>query len=209
MASAAPLPLDDPSDEQLAIAARAGCRASWETLATRHYAPVERSLRRLTGDPEDARDLAQETFLDAHRDLHRLPADRPFAPWLHRIARNNVLPFWRRRGAEQIVSLDPTLEERGDTLPARSRPDPLAACEDGELIGHALAALSPALRQALLLSRAAGYTAAEIGAALGIGQPAAERRLSRAAADFRRRYVAAAGGTRAPTQATKPPSQQR
>jgi len=195
MASAFPPPVEPP-DEQLVEAARAGCCASWDELVRRHYVPVERSLRRLTNDPEAARDLAQETFLDAFRDLHRLPPDRAFAPWLHRIARNNVLPFWRWRGAERLVSLDRAVEERGDVFAERACPDAMAACEEGALIDQALAGLSPCLRQALLLNQAAGLTAPEIADALGIGRSAAERRVSRAQVEFRRHYLALAGGVR-------------
>lgn len=193
MLPACPSSADDIPDDQLVAAARAGCCASWEDPVRRHYAPVERSLRKLTGDPETARDLVQETFLDAYRDLHRLPADRAFAPWLHRIARNSVLPFWRRRGAERVVSLDQAVEQCGDVFAKRGCPDGMASGEDNEVIDQALAGLSPCLRQALLLHQAAGLTAPEVADAFGIGRSAAERRISRARVEFRARYLDLAG----------------
>jgi RNA polymerase sigma-70 factor (ECF subfamily) len=132
-----------PPDAALAAAARAGDAPAFARLAERHYAPVLRYLRRQTGDAELAADLAQETFLDAWRDRDRLAGDQPFAPWLFRIARHNLLAAWRWRRLHRLVSLARPLTRDEAALPALRQPDASAACCDRDALGRAFDGLSP------------------------------------------------------------------
>jgi len=183
--------MDGPDlDEHLVQAARAGEAAAWEELVRRHHSPLVRFLSAQTGDPEAGSDLAQQTFLDAYRRLDRLTDGQPFAPWLYQIARYNFLPFWRRRRWDAHTSLDALAERAEEFLSAPRRPDPFAAVDEQDLVQQVLADLSPLLREALLLHALRGLTAGEIASMLGISESAAQRRVSRASADFRRRYRA-------------------
>lgn len=184
----------DATDDQLASLARTGSAQAWEELVQRHYPPLVRFLTAQTGDPEDAADLAQETFLDAYRRLDRLDPDQPFMPWLYRIARYNFLPFWRRRWALRHTSLEALIEGDGDSPSAVRLPDDTASVDERDAIQRALDGLSPLRREALLLHELKGLTAREVATMLSISEHAAERRIGRAAAEFRRRYVTDANG---------------
>jgi RNA polymerase sigma-70 factor (ECF subfamily) len=73
-------------------------RAPFERLVERHRAEITAYLRRLLGDAHEAEDLAQDTWLRAHRAFGRLPADANTRAWLYRIATNRARTALRGRG---------------------------------------------------------------------------------------------------------------
>ena len=79
-----------------------GDAAAWEPLVLAHQEAVFRLSYLLLGDPDDADDVAQETFLRAWRHLKRFDVTRPLRPWLLSIASN--LASNRRRSAGRYVS---------------------------------------------------------------------------------------------------------
>lgn len=83
------------ADEDLASLAQAGSLAAFEHLMSRHEAAVYRYLRRLARDEHAARDLTQETFVRAFRNLHRYDASRRFAAWLYTLARRGAIGYLR------------------------------------------------------------------------------------------------------------------
>ena len=74
-----------------------GDAAAWEPLVLAHQQAVFRLSYLLLGDPDDAEDVAQETFLRAWKYLKRFDPTRPLRPWLLSIASN--LASNRRRSA--------------------------------------------------------------------------------------------------------------
>ncbi len=74
-----------------------GDTAAWEPLIQAHQQAVFRLCYLLLGEPDDAEDVAQETFLRAWRHLRRFDTARPFRPWLLSIASN--LASNRRRSS--------------------------------------------------------------------------------------------------------------
>jgi RNA polymerase sigma factor (sigma-70 family) len=75
-------------DERLAERAAKGDRAAFDALVTRHRQAVYRLCWSATGNPADADDAAQETFVRLFRSLSSYDAARPIAPWLRKIALN-------------------------------------------------------------------------------------------------------------------------
>ena len=65
-----------------------GDAAAWEPLVLAHQEAVFRLSYLLLGDPDDAEDIAQETFLRAWNHLKRFDTTRPLRPWLLSIASN-------------------------------------------------------------------------------------------------------------------------
>lgn len=178
----------DMTDAELVRAAQSGVDQAFAMLAERHYAPLLRHLTRQVGDPDLAADLTHDSFLDAQRKLGTLGGDRPFAAWLYRIARLNLLHAWRARTLRRLVSLDRLLGTGGTGPPTLRQADASAACHEREALARALDGLSPALREALLLHRLWGLTTDEVAGALGISPAAAGHRIGRAQEHFRRRY---------------------
>jgi RNA polymerase sigma-70 factor, ECF subfamily len=79
-----------------------GDAAAWEPLVLAHQEAVFRLCYLLLGDPDDAEDIAQETFLRAWNHLERFDTSRPLRPWLLSIASN--LASNRRRSAGRYLS---------------------------------------------------------------------------------------------------------
>ena len=79
-----------------------GDASAWEPLALAHQQAVFRLAYLLLGDPDDAEDIAQETFLRAWRSLKVFDQTRPLRPWLLSIAAN--LSRNRRRSAGRYLA---------------------------------------------------------------------------------------------------------
>ena len=79
-----------------------GDAAAWESLVEIHQEAVFRLAYLLLGDPDDAKDIAQEAFLRAWRHLRRFDTTRPLRPWLLSIAAN--LARNRRRSAGRYLT---------------------------------------------------------------------------------------------------------
>jgi RNA polymerase sigma-70 factor, ECF subfamily len=75
---------------------REGDLDAFEALVQRYQQMIHALAYRMTGSLSDAEDLAQETFLQAYRQLHTYRGDAKFSSWLYRIALNRCLN-WRKR----------------------------------------------------------------------------------------------------------------
>ena len=139
-----------------------------------HDTERERLIRRLSavlgGDRHTAEDLAQEALL---RAWQRLPAGLDALQqraWLARTARRLAIDELRRRARRPVAALDPELPALGE--------------DDDEGVAEAMALLSPHERFLLALRFEAGFSHAEIGRLLEIGEEAARKRVSRARSAF-------------------------
>jgi RNA polymerase sigma-70 factor (ECF subfamily) len=151
------------TDEQLALRAREGDRAAFGLLVVRYAAPVRRLARAVLGDPDDADDAAQDAFLSALVKLGQYDEQRPFGPWLMRIAANAATDRRRRRSVRRAEPL-------GRDLRAGS-PQPDIVAQRRTLavrLREALANLPERRRLAVVLFDVEGYSHAEIGRILNI-----------------------------------------
>ncbi|WP_199555769.1 RNA polymerase sigma factor [Sandaracinobacteroides hominis] len=172
---------DGDSDGALARRAAAGDEPAFGTLMRRHKDSIYRTLRRLTGDPDEAYDLAQEAFVSAWRNIARFDPERPFLPWVQRIALNKVRDAARRRAVRRFL-LGPATDD--EVL--RVVDD--APLQDAQLEGRqavaqldrAIADLPYALRAPLVLTALEGLSHAEAGTQLGISAKAVETKVARA-----------------------------
>ncbi|MFZ5827037.1 MAG: RNA polymerase sigma factor [Bacillota bacterium] len=131
-------------------------------LYQRYKGPVFGYLYRMTGSPEDAEELTQETFYQAILSLHRFRGEAQVSTWLLRIARNQYLKRMRRAGREIPTDLD------AGALPG-SEPGPeqnLLQADEQEAVRLALERLPEQYRSVLVLREIQGLSHAEIGAIL-------------------------------------------
>ena len=175
------LALDDASDGELAALARSGTQAAYRVLAERHREAVYRLVRSATGDADEAMDVTQETLISAFGALDRYDPARPFRAWIARIALNKAHDWRRRRAVRRLFSF-----AMPDHAP-HSIPDEAAGAdrtaEDREKltrVSAAIAALSPRLKEALLLRTIEDMSQAEVAATLGVSEKTVETRLYRA-----------------------------
>ena len=75
-----------------------GDAAAWEPLVLAHQEAVFRLAYLLLGDPDDAEDIAQETFLRAWNHIRRFDPTRPLRPWLLSIVTNLARNRFRSAG---------------------------------------------------------------------------------------------------------------
>jgi RNA polymerase sigma-70 factor (ECF subfamily) len=104
----------EPSDAQVVQAVLRGDQSKFSLIVRRYQRPVFALLMRMVARPEDAEDLAQETFLKVYRALGQWDRRRSFRPWLYQIARNTALSALRRDAASVI-----SIEELTDQEPER------------------------------------------------------------------------------------------
>lgn len=105
--------------------------AAFGELVRRHQSAVRNFLRHLTrGDDALADDLAQETFLESYRGLHRFRADAAFSTWLLGIARNHWRNARRRRTFAPLPADNDSLRIESDTPAADLRHDLAVALRD-------------------------------------------------------------------------------
>ncbi len=174
-------------DEALVRCAAAGDEPAFGRLMRRHKEALYRLIRRLTGDPDLAYDLLQETLVSAWRNLHRFDPALPFLPWARRIALNKVRDEARRRSVRRMLlgwAPDAVTANVADQAPL---PDAVAGDRAAlARLDRAIAALPLALRTPLVLTAIEGLSQAEAGAQLGISAKAVETKVSRARRELRR-----------------------
>ena len=109
------------TEQELVQRAREGDELAFAQLVTDNEKRIYNLCRRLTGNPDDGAELAQEAFLNAWRGLGKFHGESSFATWLYRLASNACIDFLRRekrrRSLSMTVSLDDEEEGRQAELP--------------------------------------------------------------------------------------------
>ena len=125
------------------------------------------------GNPDDALDITQDTFLRLHRHWHRRDEGKALAPWIYSIARNLAIDLLRKRGTRRE-------DELGDAPHTSHRPGPHVLAEQNELkaaVWEGINQLPDGLREALILRDIHGLTYAEIAGTLGVPSTTVTSRL--------------------------------
>src|SRR5215510_7210977 len=91
---------------ELVAAAKDGDRGAFDELVRLTYADTYTLAYRLTGNEEDARDVAQEAYLRAYRAIKRFRGDAQFSTWLYRITANCAATHLGRRSRHRHDVLD-------------------------------------------------------------------------------------------------------
>jgi len=180
---------------------RAGDATAFDRLVNERSPDIYALLYRLTEDPEEARDLTQETFLQAFRSIAHFRGDADLRTWLYRIAVNqarNRWRWWRRRRRGATISLDATDETHELSLATRladeTTDDPeqqTLAHERQEILLAAMRTLARPYREAVILRDVEGLSYEEVAAALEISIGTVKSRLSRGRTELRRKLEGA------------------
>jgi len=164
-------------------AARSGDRAAFGQLVRYHKSSLYRFVRRYVGNPEDAYDLLQETFVSAWLALARFEPERSLATWLHTIALNKCRDHGRRRAVRRRLSLLFFTSERALS---QAQPDDWTESGDRQLslrrhrLDAAIAALPGKYKEPLLLTLVSGMTHRQAARQLGLTTKAVQMRIQRA-----------------------------
>lgn len=154
------------------------------------YPRLFRYLNRLTGSPQTADDVAQESFV---RLLEKPLPEADAKRWLFTVATNLVRDQARAAKRKERLNLHPRLERSPAPLP-----DELAA--RGEAVAAVRRALDavPERDRTMLLMRAEGFRYAEIGEVVGVATTSVGTLLARATKRFAEVYQKEAAGDRTP-----------
>ena len=180
-----------PQTDAAAVAlARDGDSEAFHALVERHSRAVYRLAYRMTGSPQDAEDVVQETFLRAYKQLGRFESRANFGTWLHRIAVNCSIDLIRSRPHREAAHDGPDLEQFGAAVEASdtSRVSPerlMLSTEVQERIGDAMTGLSRMERAAFMLRHFEGRSIDEISRALGLKTNATKHSIFRAVSKMR------------------------
>ncbi|NNE72256.1 MAG: RNA polymerase sigma factor [Acidimicrobiales bacterium] len=164
---------------EFVAAAREGDRTAFDELVRRTYDDTMALAQRLTGNAEDADDVAQETYLRAFRYLRRFRGDSQFSTWLYRITANCAATQVgrRRRHRHDVLADDSPVAQTDPHGDPALRADASALQDEVEA---ALATLPRKLRDVVILREMYDLSHQAIGQRLGISETAAKVRLHRA-----------------------------
>jgi len=160
------------NDEGLVTEAQSGSMKAFETLVTRYRGRIYGMTMNMLGHEADARDITQEVFIKAWRNLPNFERRSQFFTWLCRIANNAVIDLIRKKkisGAEFNDELGSVPAAGAPTTP-RSLPPPDRAMVNQEIgvrIREALDKLSPEHRAVILLKEIEGLSYQEIADTVG------------------------------------------
>jgi len=170
------------TESEALLRARHGDAAAFERLYHLHLPRVYALCLRMEKNPIQAEDMTQETFLAVFRGIRNFRGQSAFTTWLHRVTRNTVLMFFRKKRLKE-VSLEGIAERQQEDGPLREwgRPDlHLESIADRLLLHSAMAKVSATLRKALLLHVVHGYEHQEIAALLGKAPGTSKSRVHKA-----------------------------
>ncbi|MEO1496326.1 MAG: sigma-70 family RNA polymerase sigma factor [Planctomycetota bacterium] len=172
-------------DDRLIDRSLAGDSAAYGDLVRRYQDRLRGSLLRVTGSAEEAEDVAQEAFVQAHLKLNTFQRSARFYTWLYRIAFNLAVSKsrkWRPRLSLTVV------EEAGGPEPAASGESPEAPLVEDErsaLLHDAIKQLADDHRQVLVLREFEDMDYQQISEVLEVPIGTVRSRLFRARAQLR------------------------
>ena len=174
-------------DESVLVAeAKAGNYTAFEELVNRYEKKIYRLGLNVTGNPEDAEDMLQETFLKAFEHLQDFREDSRFYTWIVRIAINQGLMKLRKRRSSKEVQMEDTSNDDGEVIPrdfADWRPNPeeeLERTELEEILQNAARLLPMTFRTVFFLRDVEGLSTEETAEMLNLSEGAVKARLFRA-----------------------------
>jgi RNA polymerase sigma-70 factor, ECF subfamily len=169
-------------DEALVAGLRSGKHDAFEEFVALYQTSVFNLALRILQHREDARDVAQEVFLKAYRQLPSQHGDLRLRPWVYRVTVNACYDHMRACRRRPLPG-ESDVELREEPV------DQVEQAELARLFRDSLRTLPPRQQIALLLKDVHGLPHCEIAESLGISRGSAEVLLFRARHSFRRTFT--------------------
>lgn len=157
-----------------------GDRTAFGHLVRAYERPVYNLTYRMLGDPAEAEDAAQETFLRAYTKLATYQPERKFVNWLLSIASHHCIDRLRRRGRAPQLSLDGPLPPQWLTSSAPLPEQVVNKKQERDRVRQSLDVLPPAYRAAIVLRYWYNMSYREIAGVMDTTESAIKSRLHRA-----------------------------
>ncbi len=165
----------------------AGDRREFARLVDKYSTPLYRLTLKMLGNPRDAEDALQNTFLKAFQHLNEFEGRSSLSTWLYRIASNEALMFLRKNRPEVPFSDIPREEDLDtDYEPAQFNDwshlpeDEILSSESRTVLDEAIQHLPENLRIVFILRDIEGLSIRETGQALDLTETTIKTRLLRA-----------------------------
>lgn len=158
-------------DNDLALALQAGDESAYDELVQRYQGRVYAVAYRVTGNREDALDVAQDSLFKAYNKIGSWKPTGGFLPWLLRLTANQAIDHIRKRKRQQHEPLDEAFKQKSEGAAV----EPSSMDTDREVRAHeidarvraALHVLSPSQRTVFLLRHYEGFPLADIAVEMG------------------------------------------
>jgi RNA polymerase sigma-70 factor (ECF subfamily) len=175
-------------DHRLITECREGNTAAFGALVARYQDRLYNTVLRLVNNAEDARDVVQDSFLNAYQSLHAFKGDSLFFTWLYRIAVNTAISAKRKQ--RHVLRIQPGGDDKGGIDPLDSsetnRPGHnLEMAEEERQVHDALSKLSTEHRAVLVMKDMEGMKYEDMAEALGVPVGTIRSRLHRARLEIR------------------------
>lgn len=183
------------SDRELVSRAQRGDGSAFEELVYRYDSKVLSIALSFTRDPDEAKDIYQETFLRVYKALPGFAFGSEFSTWLHRIVVNVCITHKQHAARRSFTPFDEAadtglLDPPADAAPASIAGSPERNAEDSEIRRHideAVETLSPREKMAFTLKHFEGYKIGEIAEIMECGEGTVKRYLFTAVAKMRKK----------------------
>lgn len=180
------------TDERLVRRFQEGSADAFEVLVQRHSARVYNLCLRILGDPDEAADASQDTFLATLRKLSTFRGDSAFTTWLHRVTVNACYDSLRRKRRRPLLQLvrDEDDERSETSLPAPDHADQVVFSVD---VARALQEVPEEFRVVLVMADVQDLPYDEIASVLEIPVGTVKSRVFRGRAALGRALGATRG----------------
>lgn len=166
-------------DAVVILRAKAEDVDAFEAIYHEHAGRVYALCLRLTANPVEAKELAQDTFVRAWEALPTFRGDASITTWLHRIAVNAML-MQRRSTRRRLSRVSLVEDERDDCDVVPQGSVPPADVGSAIDLERAIAALPPGVRRAFVMHDVEGYSHEEIAQMTGLAAGTLRAQLHRA-----------------------------
>ena len=168
----------EPTDVQLAQAAAGGDTGAFEKLYHRHFRRVYALCLRMLGNPTEAEDMTQESFIQLFNKIGSFRGESAFTTWLHRLVVNQVLMYFRRKKSRPEYTT-PEGETPVQIVLGTENQDRMPVV-DRIALERAVSELPFGYRSVFVLHDVEGYEHGEIARMLGITEGTSKSQLHKA-----------------------------
>jgi len=166
-------------DDVLVSRSLAGDRGAFGEIVARYQSLVCSIAYSATGSISQSEDLAQESFIDAWRQLRQLREPSRLRAWLCGIARNHALNALRRSGREPVREADPIEVVHEAPAPEPAPVEQAISEEEQAILWRSLERIPETYREPLVLFYREQHSIEAVAAALDLSEDAVKQRLSR------------------------------
>ncbi|NLC38898.1 MAG: sigma-70 family RNA polymerase sigma factor [Clostridia bacterium] len=175
------------SDEVLVQKCLEGDRGAFAEIVRRYQKQIYSLAYRLTNHMEDAQDLAQEIFIKLYQVLDKYDTQKPFFPWMYKVATNVCYTLLRKRPADE-VPLEKVIEFGPIVLQSQNQPEERYEAKEMQLlVQQAIAQLPEKYRIPLVLRYLEEFSYRQIAEIMDLPLTTIETRLYRGKALLQKR----------------------